>query len=49
LSEDAISVLVNLGYQRGEAFGAVVQATHELGADAPLEAVIKAGLKELSA
>ena len=49
LSEDAISVLVNLGYQRGEAFGAVVQATRELGADAPLEAVIKAGLKELSA
>jgi len=49
LSEDAISVLVNLGYQRGEAFGAVAQATRELGADAPLEAVIKAGLKELSA
>lgn len=49
LSEDAISVLVNLGYQRGEAFGAVVQATRDLGADAPLEAVIKAGLKELSA
>ncbi|MCH9012893.1 MAG: Holliday junction branch migration protein RuvA, partial [Proteobacteria bacterium] len=33
----------------GAAFGAVVQATRELGADAPLEAVIKAGLKELSA
>ncbi len=49
LSEDAISVLVNLGYQRGDAFGAVAQATRELGADAPLEAVIKAGLKELSA
>ncbi len=49
LSEDAISVLVNLGYQRGEAFGAVAQATRDLGADAPLEAVIKAGLKELSA
>ncbi len=49
LSEDAISVLVNLGYQRGEACGAVAQATRELGADAPLEAVIKAGLKELSA
>jgi len=49
LSEDAISVLVNLGYQRGEAFGAVAQATRELGGDAPLEAVIKAGLKELSA
>ena len=49
LSEDAISALVNLGYQRGEAFGAVAQATRALGAEAPLEAVIKAGLKELSA
>ncbi len=49
LSEDAISVLVNLGYRRGEAFGAVAQATRELGLEAPLEAVIKAGLKELSA
>jgi Holliday junction DNA helicase RuvA len=48
LSEDAISALVNLGYQRGEAFGAVAQVTRELGAEAPLEAVIKAGLKELS-
>ena len=49
LSEDAISALVNLGYQRGEAFGAVAQATRKLGAEAPLGAVIKAGLKELSA
>ncbi len=49
LSEDAISALVNLGYQRGEAFGAVAQATRKLGAEAPLGAVIKAGLMELSA
>ena len=49
LSEDAISALVNLGYQRSEAFGAVAQATRSLGAEASLEAVIKAGLKELSA
>lgn len=49
LSEDAISALVNLGYQRGEAFGAVAQATRTLGAEAALEAVIRAGLKELSA
>ena len=49
LSEDAISALVNLGYQRGEAFGAVAQAARTLGAEAPLEAVIRAGLKELSA
>ncbi len=49
LSEDAISALVNLGYQRGQAFGAVAQATRTLGAEASLEAIIKAGLKELSA
>ena len=49
LSEDAVSALVNLGYERGEAFGAVALATRSLGAEAPLAAVIKAGLKELSA
>lgn len=48
-SEDAVSALVNLGYRRGEAFGAVAQATRELGADASLDSLIKAGLKELSA
>lgn len=49
LSEDAVSALVNLGYRRGEAFGAIAQATRSLGGEAPLEAVIKAGLKELTA
>jgi len=48
-SEDAVSALVNLGYRRGEAFGAVAQAARELGAEASLDALIKAGLKELSA
>jgi Holliday junction DNA helicase RuvA len=47
--EDAVSALVNLGYRRAEAFGAVAHAARSLGTDAPLEAVIKAGLKELSA
>ena len=46
--EDAVSALVNLGYGRGEAFGAVAQAARELGGNAPIEAVIRAGLRELA-
>jgi len=47
-AEDAVSALVNLGYGRSEAFGAVAQASRALGDRAPLEALITAGLKELS-
>ena len=46
--EDAVSALVNLGYGRGEAFGAIAQAARHLGGDAPVEAVIRAGLQELA-
>lgn len=46
--EDAVSALVNLGYGRSEAFGAIAQAARSLGDKAPLEAVIRAGLKELA-
>lgn len=52
MAEDAVSALVNLGYKRGEAFGAVTEAARALGESgesASLEVLIRAGLKELSA
>jgi len=48
INEDAVSALVNLGYKRVEAFGAVARATQRLGAEAQLDAVIRAGLQELA-
>ncbi len=48
-AEDAVSALVNLGYSRGEAFGAVSRAVQTLGAAAATADLIKAGLKDLSA
>jgi len=48
-AHDAVSALVNLGYRRGDAFGAVAQAAQQLGSDATVEALVKAGLRELSA
>ena len=44
---DAVSALVNLGYRRAEAFGAVAAAAHRLGDAAALDALIRAGLQEL--
>ena len=44
---DAVSALVNLGYRRAEAFGAVAAAARKLGEDAALDALIRAGLQEL--
>ena len=48
VNEDAVSALVNLGYKRIEAFGAVARVTQRLGAEARLDAVIRAGLQELA-
>jgi len=44
---DALSALVNLGYPRAEAYTAVTKAVRKLGADAKLDALIRAGLQEL--
>jgi len=48
INEDAVSALVNLGYKRVEAFGAVARVTQRLGGEAKLDAVIRAGLQELA-
>ena len=45
---DAVAALVNLGYRPTEAHGAVSGALRSLGAEAPVEALIRAGLKELA-
>lgn len=45
---DAVSALVNLGYAPTDALGAVARAAEILGAAAPVEALIRAGLTELA-
>jgi holliday junction DNA helicase RuvA len=45
---DAVSALINLGYRRAEAFGAVAAASRRLGGEAKVDALIRAGLQELS-
>ena len=46
--EDAVSALENLGFQRTDAFGAVARAGQKLGESAEVDALIRAGLQELS-
>lgn len=48
LAADAVSALVNLGYRRAEAFGAVAVAARRLGEGAEIDALIRAGLQELA-
>jgi len=49
IGEDAVSALVNLGYGRSEAHGAVAKAAAALGENGHVEDLIRAGLKELTA
>ncbi len=45
---DAVSALVNLGYQQTRAGMAVAKGVQDLGEDATTEALIRVGLKELA-
>ena len=48
VSEEAVSALVNLGFTRSDAFGAVVRAGQALGDGAAIDDIIRSGLKELA-
>jgi len=48
VAADAVSALVNLGYRRVDAFGAVARASRKAGSEAKLDALIRGGLKELA-
>ncbi len=47
-SADAISALINLGYGRSDAVGAVAAAARQIGGTPAVEALIPAALKELA-
>lgn len=47
-ADDAVSALVNLGYKRIEAYGAVAKAAQALGDKADVAGLIRAGLKDLA-
>jgi len=45
---DVISALINLGYRRSEAYGAVAAATQRLGVGASAQALLRGALQELA-
>lgn len=47
--DQAVSALVNLGYRRVDAYGAVAGRLEALGGDASVEELVRAGLRELGA
>lgn len=47
-NEEAVSALVNLGFSRTDAFGAVARAGQDLGSGAAVDELIRVGLKELA-
>ncbi|MCG8545046.1 MAG: Holliday junction branch migration protein RuvA [Alphaproteobacteria bacterium] len=47
-NEEAVSALINLGFSRSEAFGAVMRAGSALGDGAAVDDIIRTGLKELA-
>lgn len=49
VSNDAVSALINLGYGRAEAFGAVANVIRDKGEDIAIGDLIRESLKELSA
>ncbi|MDG2243889.1 MAG: Holliday junction branch migration protein RuvA [Rhodospirillaceae bacterium] len=48
MAEDAVSALVNLGFGRADAFGAVSRALQKGGGSLSLDELIRDGLKDLS-
>lgn len=48
VAADALSAFQNLGYRRAEAEAALTRAFAEYGAEAPLDVLIRAGLKALA-
>jgi holliday junction DNA helicase RuvA len=48
-ANDALSALLHLGYARAEAYGAIARVQARLGAEVAVDALVREGLKELTA